>query len=243
MGRPLVLCTFVVKAAFNAALFAAALLASMSVAVRAETPAGCGAGQANNELVYYRCTFYDGDIARVVQDARGWIKWRAAYVHNPALVLDIDETSLSNWKELYQNQFVYVADGPCSFRKGTTCGARTWERMAVAPPIQPTRDLFAFAKRRHVTVFFITGRYESADERAATVKNLSRAGYSGWKHLYLRATQFGGPSVAPYKTWARGQIEAQGYTIIANMGDQWSDLDGGYAERVFKLPNPFYDIP
>jgi hypothetical protein len=37
--------------------------------------------------------------------------------------------------------------------------------------------------------------------------------------------------------------EQQGYTIIANMGDQPSDLDGGLSERTFLLPNPFYRIP
>jgi len=35
----------------------------------------------------------------------------------------------------------------------------------------------------------------------------------------------------------------QGYTIIVNIGDQMSDLDGGFAERTYKLPNPFYFIP
>jgi HAD superfamily, subfamily IIIB (Acid phosphatase) len=229
------------------ALFAAALLASPPGAARAETPAWCGAarqaGQAANPLVDYRCTFYDGDVARVVQDARDWIAWRAPYAHNPALVLDIDETALSNWKELYQNQFVYVADGPCSFRKGATCGVRAWELMTAAPAIAPTRDLFYRAKAENVAVFFITGRREGAHERAATVTNLLRAGYAGWKQLDLRTAQFVEPSVAPYKTWARGRIEAQGYTIIANMGDQWSDLNGGHAERVFKIPNPFYFVP
>jgi hypothetical protein len=29
------------------------------------------------------------------------------------------------------------------------------------------------------------------------------------------------------------------YTIIANIGDQPSDLAGGFAERVFLLPDPF----
>jgi hypothetical protein len=28
-----------------------------------------------------------------------------------------------------------------------------------------------------------------------------------------------------------------------NIGDQMSDLDGGFAERTYKLPNPFYFIP
>jgi len=32
----------------------------------------------------------------------------------------------------------------------------------------------------------------------------------------------------------------QGYAIVVNIGDQMSDLDGGFAERTFKLPNPFY---
>ena len=30
------------------------------------------------------------------------------------------------------------------------------------------------------------------------------------------------------------------FTLIANIGDQRSDLDGGYAERTWKVPNPFY---
>jgi len=37
----------------------------------------------------------------------------------------------------------------------------------------------------------------------------------------------------------RGEI----CTIIVNAGDQESDLAGGYAERAYKLPNPFYYIP
>jgi hypothetical protein len=30
---------------------------------------------------------------------------------------------------------------------------------------------------------------------------------------------------------------------VASMGDQQSDLTGGYAERTFKLPNPVYFLP
>ena len=46
-----------------------------------------------------------------------------------------------------------------------------------------------------------------------------------------------------FKTARRKKIEDAGFTIIANVGDQYSDLRGGHAERVFKVPNPFYFIP
>jgi uncharacterized Zn finger protein len=50
-------------------------------------------------------------------------------------------------------------------------------------------------------------------------------------------------SVPKRSTPERGKIEAQGYNIIANVGDQPSDLSGEHAERTFQLPNPFYRIP
>ena len=38
----------------------------------------------------------------------------------------------------------------------------------------------------------------------------------------------------------RRKLAEEGWTIILNIGDQESDLAGGFAERTFKLPNPFY---
>ena len=46
-----------------------------------------------------------------------------------------------------------------------------------------------------------------------------------------------------YKSLTRAYIESQGYNIVANFGDQFSDLIGGYADRTFKLPNPMYYLP
>jgi hypothetical protein len=37
-------------------------------------------------------------------------------------------------------------------------------------------------------------------------------------------------------------ITRRGYRIVVNLGDQRSDLDGGYALRAIKLPNPMYVI-
>jgi predicted secreted acid phosphatase len=92
-----------------------------------------------------------------------------------------------------------------------------------------------------VAVFFITGRREK--ERPATIKNLKAAGYDGWAGLVFRPDAAFNMTTADYKSGERAKIVEQGYTIIANVGDQQSDLAGGYAERAYKLPNPFYYIP
>ena len=94
------------------------------------------------------------------------------------------------------------------------------------------------ARRRRL---FITGRDET--QRAATEKNLSDTGYGGYTELVLAPTGVHFAWAADYKTPQRAAIEARGYTIIANVGDQPSDLAGGYAQATFLLPNPFYRIP
>jgi hypothetical protein len=46
-----------------------------------------------------------------------------------------------------------------------------------------------------------------------------------------------------YKSATRAHIESLGYDIVANFGDQFSDLKGGHADRGFKMPNPNYFLP
>ena len=92
-----------------------------------------------------------------------------------------------------------------------------------------------------VPVFFITGRHERL--RAATEKNLKDVGYQQWARLFMKPNDYDRKSVIPFKSGARKQIEDEGYTIVVNVGDQYSDLAGGYSERVYKLPDPFYYIP
>jgi hypothetical protein len=89
--------------------------------------------------------------------------------------------------------------------------------------------------------FFITGRSEIA--REATEANLIKAGYDGWGALIMRPARTSTPSAADHKAPERVKIAAPGYTIIANVGDQPSDLSGGNAERTYLVPNPFYRIP
>lgn len=97
-------------------------------------------------------------------------------------------------------------------------------------------------------MFFITGRFEREynHEKPSewTLRNLKAAGYTdvAVDRLYMRGIT-ADSGVSDYKTSKRIDIENRGYTIIASVGDQKSDLAGGHAEMTFKIPNPFYFIP
>jgi predicted secreted acid phosphatase len=201
-------------------------------------PANLGALKA--DLIAYHSSQYASDVSRVVDDAASYVESRAGKAIRPALVLDIDETSLSNWIEIAANDFGYIPSGTCADLPKGPCGARAWELSAQASAIEPTLGLFRLAKARGVAVFFVSGRPE--EERAATEVNLKRVGYEGWAGLIMVPPQQRPASIVAFKAPARAKIESDGYTIIATVGDQQSDLDGGHAERGFKLPNPFYLI-
>src|SRR5215831_13424880 len=221
-----------------AALAAACLLAGAALA----QPANIG-DLKPQLLAYQKSGDYERDIAAVAEKARAYVEARAGGVARPALVLDIDETSLSNWPEIKANDFGYILNGACNRLPKGPCGAGAWELRAEAPVIASTLKLFNAARAKGVAVFFITGRGE--DERAATIRNLRRAGYSGWTRLIMKPVGLKVKSAADFKAPERAKIAAQGYTIIANMGDQPSDLAGGYPDDQsgqFLLPNPFYRI-
>jgi acid phosphatase len=197
-------------------------------------------GDLKQQVVeYYRSGAYDHDVLVILSGAQGYVEARAGQVAKPALVLDIDETSLSNLPEILANDFGYIASGGCTIPAGP-CGMGAWVDSGRARAIAPTLALFNAAKAKGVAVFFVTGRPEA--QRASTEANLRAAGYSGWAGLAMRPAGSSTPSAADYKAPERAKIAAQGYTIVANVGDQPSDLAGGYAERTYLVPDPFYRI-
>ena len=181
---------------------------------------------------------YDRDVARVVTAAGAWLEKRAKTATKPAIVLDIDETSLSNWPEMRANGWARIVNGPCDLQKGP-CGHRAWQAMAQAKAIAPTLALAQRARQLGVAVFFITGRPARLLE--ATERNLREQGYE-WTGILLEPDGASFPSATDFKAPERRKLVEQGYTILLNLGDQESDLAGGFAERTFKLPNPVYFV-
>ncbi|HEX3293780.1 MAG TPA: HAD family acid phosphatase [Solirubrobacterales bacterium] len=143
-----------------------------------------------------------------------------------AIVLDIDETSLSNYAQLNLNNF------------GNATTALALSAVAGnSPAIAPTLDLYRQARSAGISVFAITGRPAAIEPQ--TRQNLNNAGYSDLAGVFFKP---GSEAVVAFKSGQRAALEGQGYRIIANVGDQESDLAGGHADRSFKLPNPFYFI-
>ena len=246
------LITIGLKPALAAALCFAALAGPPSVARAADCPPEpqlhipqpppppLNVDKVKDSLLAYQPGEYEGDVAAVFAAARGYVEQRVGQVTRPALVLDIDETSLSNWPNIEANNFGFIPGGACDRLPNGPCGFKEWILRATAPAIKPALDLFNAAKAKGVAVFFITGRRDK--ERQATLWNLDRAGYEGWAKLITRPDDDARPSIELFKTEERRKIAASGYTIIADVGDQQSDL-GGFAECTFKVPNPFYFIP
>lgn len=190
---------------------------------------------------YYNSGAYLTDLQIATAPAIAWITEEAPRVDRPAVVFDIDETALSNWEALKANDFGRIYNGECDRLPHGPCGLIAWDQRAQSTVIQPTMDVFTTARDSGAAIFFITGRGES--QRAATERNLQAVGYTGYTQLIMEPPGAHYISAADFKAPQRAQIEQQGYTIIANLGDQPSDLDGGFAERTYQLPNPFYRIP
>ncbi len=181
---------------------------------------------------YHDSGAYAKDCALVADQALDYLR-NAHFTKNdqgkPAIVFDIDETSLSNYPEMKRLNF-----------GGTMEQFHLAENKGVDAAIPSTLKLYQYAIANHIAVIFITGRPQN--EAAATIRNLKAEGYTSWDKIVFRDGAYKKASAATYKTAIRKELTAAGYHIVANIGDQTSDLAGGFADKVFLLPNPYYLI-
>jgi hypothetical protein len=189
--------------------------------------------------------------------------WLAAKAHGrshdqKAIVLDVDDTTLATWNYEVASNWAYNPTTNAQFVTGQEF-----------PAVPGMVDLVTNAAREGYAIFFLTGR--PASQEQPTLGNLTSdgvgvdAGYPAPTTLkdgedglftkpavgdypsYLTSACSGDPNgsctTIHYKSATRAHIESLGYDIVANFGDQYSDLKGGHADRTFKLPNPNYYLP
>ena len=199
------------------------------------------------------------------KEARGVAKdgehWLAAprHIHaTKAIILDVDDTTLLTWNYELASNWAYNSTTNAAYVNGQQF-----------PAVPGMVDLVTAAEREGYAIFYLTGRPVSQEQ--ATLGNLTAdgigvdAGYPKPTALrdgedglftkptvadypdYLKAACASDPNgsctTIHYKSAVRAHIESLGYEIVANFGDQYSDLEGGHADRTFKVPNPNYYLP
>lgn len=182
------------------------------------------------------------EVAATIDSAQRYLEQRLRHgVHNPAIVLDVDDTS--------EVTFGWEVDNQFAFNAASNEAAINADQF---PAITPTLNLAKWAAAHHVAVFFLTGRPEH--QRAATVTDLiTDDGYPQPVALFMK-TEAGTPPPAyltcgttcttdQYKSMTRAHIQDEGFDIVLNVGDQNSDLSLGHEDRAVKLPNPMYFLP
>lgn len=214
----------------RAATIAVLLLGAAGLAGAAAAGAANGVLPAAKVIAYKDSGRWDRSLAAQAKRARTYIAARVRATKRPsrlALVLDIDDTALSTYA--------------CQKPEFTPARLARCVLGAKLPAIRPTLGLYRFARAKGVTVVFITGR--PAVIRKLTIANLKRAGYTGRYTLVLKPDSYKRATLVPFKSGARRALERGRLDVVANVGDQRSDLLGGYADRTYKLSNPMYFTP
>ncbi|KAK6914807.1 Acid phosphatase, class B-like [Dillenia turbinata] len=177
---------------------------------------------------------YRKDIQAVVYAAIGYAKsLNISKDGKDIWIFDIDETSLSNLPYYAKHGFGAEPYNSTLFNE--------WVFEGKAPALPGTLKLYRKIVSLGIKPVFLTGRSE--DQRKVTSSNLKNVGYRSWLKLILKASSESGTTAVVYKSTHRAELEASGYRIVGNIGDQWSDILGTHeANRSFKLPDPMYYI-
>ncbi|XP_068314539.1 acid phosphatase 1-like [Pyrus communis] len=178
---------------------------------------------------------YEFDLERVSKEAGVYAKRVELNGDGKDVwIFDIDDTLLSN--------LPYYADHGYGLEVFDTVEFDKWVEKAMAPAIKSSLKLYEEVLGLGFKVFLLTGRTEG--KRKVTVENLNNAGFREWHKLILRSADDHEKLAIIYKSEKRSEMEREGYRLLGNSGDQWSDLLGtSVALRSFKLPNPMYYIP
>jgi len=177
---------------------------------------------------YYESGKFDAECKIIFDDAISQIE-KLAPIQNQAVVFDVDETALSNYKHTKEIGFGFVMSL-----------WHEWLLKADAPAIKQTKLFYDYLVSKNIKVIFITGRYSEVKEQ--TQKNLIDQGYTNYDTLIVRSINERKFPASEFKSLKREELKNKGYNIIASVGDQWSDLVGGNAGIKIKLPNYLYLI-
>ncbi|MGQ4005020.1 HAD family acid phosphatase [Francisellaceae bacterium CB300] len=180
---------------------------------------------------YYESDEHEKEVASILSRAKEIIS-SADSLENKVVVFDIDETSLNHYRALKDYDFPQGDNH------------KVWDEcifVTAGKPIQATLDFYKFCLAKDLKVFFVSARV--ADSLEATKLALKDAGYTKFEDVFVfpkEITNYNPKQFSNFKAERRAYIESLGYKILLSVGDQPSDLIGGFTQYTFELPNYLY---
>ncbi|HPJ20635.1 MAG: hypothetical protein H6528_02305 [Actinobacteria bacterium] len=172
------------------------------------------------------------DVAKQArQTIRAWQRQHPK-ASKPAVIFDVDDTMLNNYEEYSTNDPAFSYDHAKDVQFALECKA-----TANVPVRRLYRQLVADGFR----IGIITGRPQ--DQRSATRDCLRERGFQEWNTLITRTDATSSLSSARFKAKARKSLQDKGWTIVASVGDQISDMSYGRLKYGFLMPNSMYYLP
>jgi hypothetical protein len=203
-------------------------------------------------------SYYAKEARGVAADGKRYVTHAGHTKKTKAILLDVDDTALATWNYELVSNWAYNPSTNATYVLGQ-----------LFPPVPGMVDMTTTAAREGYSIFYLTGRGVAQEQ--ATLGNLTADGigvdanypkpttlsdgedglftkpavadYPDYLKTACAADPNGSCTTIHYKSATRAHIESLGYDIVANFGDQYSDLKGGHADRTFKLPNPNYYLP
>jgi acid phosphatase len=176
---------------------------------------------------YYISGKYEKDINVAVDEALHLLNYMSI-PSNPVVVFDIDETALSSWSYQVKNNYGY-----------NESIWNIWVDSANAKAIPGVKRLYDSLIKKNIGIIFLTGRKHSQYKK--TIENLEKEGYTKFVTLICRTPDLEDINALQYKSNVRKELSKK-YNIIGSVGDQWSDLNGGWTILKVKIPNYIYII-
>jgi acid phosphatase len=177
---------------------------------------------------YYKSGKYDEELNNVIKEAKNKFE-ELEYNKNSVVIIDVDETALSNYELAEQMGFGYVYEMN-----------KKWNAEMKASAIPQVKELYNFLIEKGIKIIFLTGR--NIPEYEVTYGNLIKAGYTSFDTLITQREHEYNLSAQEFKSSKRAELTEKGYDIIGTVGDQWSDLRGHHHGIQVKVPNYLYLI-
>jgi hypothetical protein len=209
---------------------------------------------------------YAAEAGSVASAGGHYLAAQAGTASRQAIVLDVDDTTLTTWNyELYSNWDFNPGTNGTFVTEQRFPATPGMVAMATAAANDGYAIFFITgrpAAQEAATLGNLTADGTGVDAGYPTPTTIDLPGGGTLDGLftkppigsypdYLNKPEFCAAAITAarscptiqYKSGTRAYIESLGYTIVADFGDQYSDLLGGFANMTFKLPNPNYYLP